>query len=335
MGLRLSLIAAALALVLAAPARAADDGWHRLWLSVADLEASAAFHAEVLGFATLEAPAPLARATLDRWGLGADVSARATTLAVPGTTRGHLILVTFAGPGLPAAPLRSSARTWDTGGFSGFNLRVGSIEPLFREMQRRGWHGHSDPVTFELDRFAVREALLTGPDGTMIGPIERLRPELEPGWRTTPASRPFNLFMTVRDFATQRAFLTEALGFTRYLHQAGPAAEPGPNIFGLPHEVVAEVAREVEWLHPRGENEGAIAIMVFEGATGRSFAESRPPGLGLFMAGFPVSDPASACARASDKGVPLGASVIAPYASGLGCIVETPEGGWIELYPAE
>jgi catechol 2,3-dioxygenase-like lactoylglutathione lyase family enzyme len=185
------------------------------------------------------------------------------------------------------------------GGWGGLNVRVRSIDAVFARLQRAGWQGLSDPVTFKVPPYTVREVMVTGPDGLTLSLIERVDPPIVPDWSSL-WSGAITVFEADADPAASDAFYGKILGLKARLSYDGPAAEPGMNLFGLPHDVVGRTQRRVQWWQEQGGSEGIIAPLAFRGITGRRFPPEAlaPPRLGLFLIAMPVSDPAARCARA-------------------------------------
>jgi catechol 2,3-dioxygenase-like lactoylglutathione lyase family enzyme len=324
--------------LLATPAHAAspvDDGWQEAVVSVGDLDDRVLFFQTVIGWELVER-ATVSRSQLAGWGLPAGATAESALVRAPGASRGYLRLVAFSG--VPeASRVRSSARPWDAGGWGGLNVRVRSIDEVFARLQRAGWHGLSDPVTFKVPPYTVREVMVTGPDGLALSLIERVDPPLVPDWSSL-WSRAVTVFEADAEPAASDAFYGGRLGLKARLRYDGPAAEPGMNLFGLPHDVAGRAERRVQWWQEQGGSEGTIATLAFRGITGRRFLahELAPPRLGLFLIAMPVSDAASRCARAMAGGIPPVQTTRVVDRAGTGrstsCIIRSPSGSWMELY---
>ena len=310
-----------------------DGGWQEALISVPDLDRAEAFYRAVAGWSVAHR-GPLDRRWLEAWGLPEAARAREALLHNPGDATGFLRLVQFEG--VDQAFARSAARAWEPGGHSGLNMRVLDIEPVYADFQRWGWHGFSDPVTFELDRFTVTEVMMTGFGGEQVALIERSRPPLT-GWPTLKrVSRAFNAWAVTDDFDAMMDFYLDVLGFQVFLTETGPSAAPGMNLFGLPHNLVSDVPRRLTWVQPNGDNEGSLAVMSFSGLEGRSFANrARPPNFGLLSLRYPVSD-----ALARYQGVAGKAPVMVeparfslpPYGAVRAFTLLDPNGGWVTFF---
>ena len=325
-----ALVAAGVAATLAAGPleAAADNGWQEAVVSVSDLEARTDLFRRTLGFQVVRRGRVTA-AELEGWDLPPDQSARYVLLAQPGADGGWIRLVAFAGAGAQdRGRIRSSAQPWEPGGWSGLNVRVRNIDAVFRTLQHAGFQGFSDPVEFVAPPFRVREAMMVGPDGLVLGLLERIDPPFEGAGWTNLVSRPVTAFaVTTRPDATAEA-LTR-IGLRTRLSFDGPAAEPGPNLFALPHDVVGRARRSVRWWQAAGREEGTIATIAFEGVLGRSHEQSAgPPALGLFALRLPVRDPAARCSAGGGVARP---ATIAPYGRVLTCTIRLPDGAMLDI----
>jgi hypothetical protein len=307
-----------------------DQGWTEVVVSVSDLETSTKTMLAATGW-EIRHKGPVTAETMAAWGWPVGTSASAVLLAEPGADRGFVRLVA---PGDnesgPRARIRSSALPWEVGGWTGINVRVTDITARFQALQALGFQGFSDPVQFEVPPYTVREAMLAGPDGLVLGLIERVAPPLA-GWPfSAPVSHPITLFATVADPVRTREFFAQQLNWTPRLAYDGPAAPPGMNLFALPHDRLDTITRTVDWWHPGGGEEGTIATITFTGVKGRDHsASANPPGLGLFLARVPVSDAARRCARLQ---APLVETRLAPWAAGPACVITMPDGARLELF---
>jgi catechol 2,3-dioxygenase-like lactoylglutathione lyase family enzyme len=329
-----------LASLMILPALADDNsaprGFQEVVFSVSDLEAATAFYQEAAGWRVIHrgrAGAEQARF----WGLAAEQTVDEVLLGNPGVASGFLRLVSFTGAG--GGEIRPAAQPWDTGGIFDVNVRVLDIHTKVAQLKRLGWQFYSDPVRFEFGPFVVWEVLARGPDGIVVAMIERVEPPLE-GWpNLRQMSRIFNSTQVVRDFERSREFFESTLGFKVYLEHEGASPEPGPNVFGLPHNLAAEVARHIVILSPDGGNEGSVELISFEGLPGADFsARAAPPNLGILALRFPVSDLGALQRRLASRDVAPAAGPqtveVEPYGPVEMMAVRAPEGAWLEFYEA-
>ena len=311
-----------------------DDGFAEIVVIVSDLDTRVAQLIAATGWRE-EGRGEVDPAVLARWGLPRTATAREALLGEPGTARGRVRLVEIREAGA-ARRIRSSAMPWESGGWAGVNVRVVNIFETFDRLQREGWQGFSDPVTFDVPPYRVREAMLVGPDGFVLGLLQRVSPPLA-GWQWGAAiSRPVTVFATVADPAKARRFFETDLGIKVRLQYDGPAAPPGMNLFGLPHDHTLNMTRAVDWHQAAGRDEGTIASIAFRGVVGRRFdTDNGPPNLGLFMVRLFVTDAAARCATLQGRtvGKVRGryTAEMAPYGRLDGCVLESPDGAWVDL----
>lgn len=311
-----------------------DGGWQEAVIVVPDADRAADFYREVGGW-TKRSTSAVDPAQIQAWGLPLNASARHVVLGNRGDETGFVRLIQFSG--VAQEQIRPSGRAWEPGGHGGINVRVRDIDAKYRDFQTWGWHGYSQPVRFDLDRFTVKEVMMQGYGGELIAMIERVSPPLE-GWPTLKElSRAFNAFAAVGDFEQTEAFYKDVLGFSQYLREEGPSAIPGANLFGLPHNWVNNMPRKLIWLHPRGENEGSLAIQQFFEVEGADFAtRAVPPNLGMLMLRYPVSDARARAADIVEKGWSLTFQPtevsMPPYGDVIVFAVRDPNGGWLEFF---
>jgi catechol 2,3-dioxygenase-like lactoylglutathione lyase family enzyme len=309
-------------------------GWSEVVMSVTDLEPHREYFSEVGGWDVL-AEGSLAPETLAAWGLATEVSAQQLVMGNPGTERGHVRLVRFAG--VPQQLIRSNARSWESGGILDINIRVTDMDRKQRQLQQRGWQAHSDPVQFTFGPFVVREWITLGPDGMSIALIQRLAPPLE-GWPALREfSRTFNSTQVVRDLEAALGFYRDVLGFEQYLYHEGTSPAPGNNVLGLPWETAMAVERKIWIGHPEGLNEGSVELIEFKGASGRDLsALAKPPNLGLLMLRFPVDNLSALARHLESHGVPPLSGIrqvqLPPTGPARQVSVRAPDGAWLEFY---
>lgn len=311
-----------------------SGGYREAVFSVSDAEAYRTFFESVAGWEVLHRGTVDAR-LLGAWALPDGATAREIVLGNPGTERGFVRLVQFAG--VSAVQIRSSAQSWDTGGFFDVNSRVLDMAAKFEEFQAGDWQAVSDPVEFTFGPFVVKEWLVRGPDGIVLALIERVSPPLE-GWPTLKSmSRLFNATQVVEDFAAAKRFYVDTLGFTVYLDHEGVSETPGPNVLGLPHNLATSVSRKVTIVHPQGTNEGSVEILAFDGATGRDFStRAAPPNLGILTLRFPVADIDAFHDHAIDRDLEIAMPPVsidlAPYGRLELMALRGPGGVWLEFF---
>jgi hypothetical protein len=308
-----------------------DQGWQEAVVSVSNFDAHLRVFRDVIGWQVMHR-GRVAPGQLAAWGISGDAIVDEIVLGQRGAVRGFIRLVRFPGH-RDRERIRSSAQPWEAGGWSGVNVRVRDIDTVFRRLQQAGFQAYSDPVEFRVPPYRVREAMMMGPDGLVLGLLERVDPPFRDFEWTSLVSRPVTAFTVVRDLDAVGDTL-ERIGLQTRLSYDGAAAEPGPNLFGLPHDLVGNVTRHVRWWRLGDGDEGMIAAMSFEGLAGRSHVEAAvPPSLGLFALRVPVRDVASACGRVVGALQP--ATPLAPYGVVRICTVRLENGARLELFARE
>lgn len=311
-----------------------SDGYREAVFSVSDAKAYSVFLREVGAWEALYR-GEVDRAMLAAWKLPGSAAASEIVLGNPGTSRGFIRLVQFAG--VEQQQIRSNAQTWDTGGWFDVNSRILDMDATFAATQSRDWQAYSDPVQFTFGPFVVKEWLTRGPDGIVIAMIERIAPPLEGFPQLKKMSRLINATQIVPDIEAARDFYLNKLGFETYLNHEGPSKSPGPNVLGLPHNLATRIPRLVTIVHPSGVNDGSVELLQFDGAEGADFStRAVPPNLGILMLRFPVSDINAFEARVDAEGIEVVVRptnvTLPPYGSVRLMAIRGPGGAWIEFF---
>lgn len=308
-------------------------GWREAVLSVSDTAVWEQTLVEVGGWEVVGRGAGDA-AWLALWQLPATARYEEVLLRNPGTDTGYIRLVRFQG--VPQVQVRSNGQTWETGGIFDLNVRVTDLAARFAELQALGWQGFGDPVRFTFGPFVVREWLGRGLDSIVFALIQREEPPLE-GWpQLRRFSRSFNSTQVVADLDASLRFYIDVLGFDIYVETDGPSDTPGPNVLGLPHNLVTEVSRRTVIVHPAGGNDGSVELIQFDGLTGRDFSDlARPPNLGVLTLRFPVKDLLVVGERLAAGGFrpeTRGRAPLPPYGDVDVLTVRGPNGEWLEFF---
>jgi hypothetical protein len=295
-----------------------QDGWIEAVAIVREAGRVDAFFRNTAGYERIHA-GRLGPEVIAAWNLDPQVSGQEWLYREPGAARGFVRVIVLAGIA-DQGEARPAGQFHDTGGIAGMNVRVHDIDAAYARMQAAGWRAFAPVVRFSVEGFRVAEAVFAGPDGLVIGLIERQAPPLGPEWAMHEAalSRPNNAFVLSGDLPASLASFA-ATGWQPFLRDEGPAAPEGPNLYGWPHELPARVSREVVWVHPHKGGEGSVALMSLKGVSGRDFSASAgPPHYGWVV-----------LRRLSDAPAPADAST--PYVQPpYGCVrlaaVTGPEG---------
>jgi hypothetical protein len=96
----------------------------------------------------------------------------------PEESQGLVRLIKFEGA--EQVQIRSSAQTWDTGGWISLLTRSHGVEQNFADARMHDWTGCNDPVILHLGpEGRLRNVILRGPDGINIAIYERVVPGLD------------------------------------------------------------------------------------------------------------------------------------------------------------
>jgi catechol 2,3-dioxygenase-like lactoylglutathione lyase family enzyme len=311
------------------------DGWSEVVVSVSDLEAYRRLFVGIGGWHA-EPAAPVPSDVLALWGLPPAASAREVRVALQGAPGSFVRLVQFKG--VPQLQIRSSANHWDSGGLFDITVMVPDISRKFRELQRVGIDGYSEPLEGGMGPIRFSKVRMRGPDGVVLGLIERKSPPLE-GWPAFQGfSQPFSVSLVARDPAVARRFYVETLGCEVYLEAHGRGETGRPTLAGLPANLSGSFTGHSIIVRPppKAANHGRVEILAYEGLDGRDFSDrAAPPNLGLMLARFPVANIEHALLRLRAAGVdtlPPRDVEIAPYGRVRMMPVRAPHGAWLELY---
>lgn len=326
----------------AQPLRAASDwpldydvGWQEAVLSVIDLDAWQAQLKDIAGWDTT-LKGDVDRRLLTQWGLSDEVTAKFVVMQNPGETQGLVRLIQFSGA--EQVQIRSSAQSWDTGGFLSLLIRSRGVDQNFADARRYQWTGYNDPVTLHLGpERRLRNVVLRGPDGINFGVYERVVPGLD-GWpNIKKMSRPFNSMQIVKDRDATAAFYTDVLGYESAMLGNSPASSVESNNFGLPANLVTSTALKSAIMHPVGGETGRVEFVEWDGLEGRDLsARAVPPNLGILTLRFPVSNAVARAREIEDRGGSLRAQPstvsLPPYGDVTLFSVTTPDGVFLEFF---
>ncbi|MEQ9110596.1 MAG: hypothetical protein RIF37_15535 [Rhodospirillaceae bacterium] len=312
-----------------------DAGWQEAVLSVSDATQWQTQLQDIAGWQPILS-GDVDRQQLALWGLDGDVSARFIVLQNPGETQGLVRLVQFSGA--EQVQIRSSAQSWDTGGFLSLLLRSRGVDQNFADARRYQWTGYNDPVTLYLGpERRLRNVVLRGPDGINFGVYERVVPGLD-GWpNIKKMSRPFNAMQIVKDRDATVAFYEDILGFVSMSIGNAPAAQADANNFGLPTNLVTSTPLKSAIMHPIGGESGRVEFVEWDGLEGRDLTDRAvAPNLGILTLRFPVANAEKRAKNIKDNGGHVsGPPVIVsmpPYGDVKMFSVTTPDGVFLEMF---
>jgi len=316
----------------------AIEAWQEALFCVADLERWALFWTTVADWEVLHRGA-VGRDWLNTWQLPQGATAEELLLGQPGQQAGHIRLIQLQG--VEQQHMRSGGQIWETGGWFDINVRVREIEIVQRAVLNQGWVALADPVPMQMGPVRVKEWVARGPDGIAVAFIERLEPPLQGFPEFSTISRVFNATQIVRDEAASREWYENQLGFDVFIDTPGPGADGGPNVFGLPHNLIQNIPSHLLLLHPQGEPIGSIEFCSFATLSGRDFsAKTRMPNLGIVSLRFPVNDIAGLADKLRNTltdeqwVAPLATRPFAPFGTRECFILRGPNGEWVEFFAA-
>ena len=338
------IVALALAAGAALPARAAPQAtsygaepWSEVVVSVADLDASAAWLVEDGGWREV-ARGELARAELAYWHLPEGVSGAFLKICAPAATTGCIRYVRFDGAE-GQRPIRLAARPWDTGGIFSIMLRSEDVPAMFDAAIARGWWAESPPYAFSFGGSDLVNVVIRGPHGVNYALYQRAAPPFD-GFPVGRLSQAFNTMRMVRDQPSALAFFRDRLGFRVLFDAPFTDPEPRSNNFSVPANLATTLVRRAAVAQPvlPGED-GRIEVMQFEGFTGRDLsAHAAPPNWGIISVRYPVARLDAYRVLLEANGVAVVQEAADVPVSGLGTLdlvaVRDPDGSLTEFYHA-
>ena len=256
-------------------------------------------------------------------------------LHAPNDERGPLRIVVFHG--CEQKVMRSSQHLWDSGGHFDVDIYSSDADATYAALQRHGWTAFHDSADYGFGELLVREVIIIGPDGFVIGLIERRAPPLEWPEGIGTMTRQFNSSQVVRDYDAAVAFYRDILGWSPLFEVAAAGEEEPSQILGLPLPQAASVERRVGIWHPEGTNDGSVELIQCVGIRSRDFSKlAVAPNVGILSLRFPVADAAAFAAQIEERGWPLYTPLmdleIAPYGEVSLFSVRTPDGAVLEFF---
>lgn len=263
------------------------------------------------------------------------------SLLIPPTAArmGCLRLVRFQGlpPTIPQQVMRSSQRSWDTGGIFDVDVFARDVDAAYRGLQRHGWTAMGEPVEYREAEFHVRQVVAVGPDGLVVAIIQRYEPPATGLDAHMPLTAIFNSTQLVRDFAGAAQFYEQVLGFQKtHDFVIDAAAEPGADVLGLPLPQAINAQRRIGMFRPPWAEHGAIELIENSSMHGRDFsAACVAPNVGLLALRFCVPNVRQYAAEIQARGgQPYAALMrmnLAPYGAVELFSIRSPEGAIVEF----
>ncbi len=259
-------------------------------------------------------------------------------LTAENDNNGHIRVVKFHGCEAESKIMRSSQRSWDTGGIFNIDVYVNDLDSIYRELQREGWTGMGDPVDYDWGGFSVREAVGISPDGITVGMLQPYGKILIDLPEFKHMSRAFVSAQIVSDYDATMSFFMDKLGWKPLVDTVvKDMAEPGQEVLGIPSPLAYSVERKVSIMHPDGMNDGAVELIEMSELKGRDFREDCvAPNIGYLALRFPVDDLTSYAAELSSRDVEFYTEITDVFIAPIGqcqCFsVRTPDGVILEFY---
>ena len=250
------------------------EGFQEIVLSVFEMTRIAEPMAAAGGFRFVPLPdAP--KEQFAAWHVPQGCSRIEQALLVPAdddSGKGNLRLVVFHNA--PKRVMRSSQRSWDTGGIFDIDVFSKDVNAAYAGLQSFGWTGLGDPVDYSEAAFEVRQVVAVGPDGLMVAIIQPHKPPTFPLPPFEAMSRIFNSTQMVSDYNRASHFYRETLGWQLMVEfHISDAVEPGASVLGLPLPFAKDVVRHVGIFHPRGINDGSVELIENATMHGKDFPE--------------------------------------------------------------
>jgi len=273
------------------------------------------------------------------WSVPSSCTRIEQALLVPddGATKlGSLRLVKFHG--VEQKVMRSSQRTWDTGGIFDVDMFSADVDAVYRRLQRHGWTAFGEPVDYSEAHFSVRQVVAVGPDGLVLAIIQRYEPPVE-GLAADGALSPvFNSTQMVADFDAAMQFYGDILGFKlRVEFTVEDVVEPGADVLGLPLPQAKSARRKLAMFKPHGPGEGGVELIENMDMRGRRCdTDCVAPNVGILSLRFEVDDAPAYASQIVERGgtllvAPM-AMTLAPFGDVTIFSVRSPEGAIIEFY---
>lgn len=251
---------------------------------------------------------------------------------------GSIKLVKFHGA--PQRVMRSSQRSWDTGGI--FDIDVSSTDTVaaYRHLQRHGWTAMGEPVEYREDDIHALQVVAVGPNGFNVAIIQNFPPRTD-----KPPYRMLSSYgggtQMVADLDRAIAWYRDILGFkTNRRFDIQGQDEPGYDVIGLPKPYSKTVLRRLTMMGGPalpGHRGAGVELIENKGMYGRDFSEHCvAPNVGILCPRIPVADAGAYARDIQGRGGKLYTQVqpleMAPYGKVEIFSMRSPEGAILEFY---
>ena len=275
-----------------------------------------------------------AQQMLDFWNLPAAVSGDEILIQFDNHPTGLLRLVKYNG--VQQDYIRSSQKSYETGGIMDINLRVHNVQKTFNELREMGWHGLSDPLFQTMGPFQLYDVLMQGYDDIIVAITHRKVPKLELKDGFKLPTHIYNSSIVVKDLLKARQFYENVLGF-KLLNEYEVTKE-GENMFGIPFNVIPKVKCKANIFSVDGTRDVVFQIIQFDGVVGKDFsAKAIPPNRGFLTYRVEVESGIEnfhqqLTAKNTKIIQPLKEVYIDPYGPCKAFAVIDPDGVWWTFY---
>lgn len=271
---------------------------------------------------------------LDFWNLPKTAEADEILIQFDKHPTGLLRLVKYNG--VQQDYIRSSQKSYETGGIMDINLRVHNVQETFDDLREMGWHGLSDPLFQTMGPFQLYDVLMQGYDDIIVAITHRKVPKLvlKDGFKLP--THIYNSSIVVKDLAKARHFYEETLGYS--LLNEYEVKKEGENMFGIPFNVIPNVTCRANIFSVDGTRDVVFQTIEFDGVKGKDFAaKAIPPNRGFLTYRIEVEENINAFYKhLQEKNIkfhqPLNEVNIAPYGKCHAFAVIDPDGVWWTFY---
>jgi len=251
-------------------------------LSVADLERSARFYKQALGYVELGGGKLAGDALEQAWRMPPGLTGRFLMLGPPRMASGLLRLVQFTQPG--ERIWGDYARIQDLGHFA-VNFRVRDLKDHWPRLVEAGAKAKSEPTFWKVNEdLSAWDSQCYDPDGVLLDIFE-VQGNLDKtplGEQTAEVSEVQTMAIHVSDMAKSTAFYT-GIGFEVFYDKL---IENMEGFFGMPK---GTSLHNVNLIMPAGSPNGRVELAQYVGFPGRPLRERAvPPNLGGEAIGGPL-----------------------------------------------